>query len=164
MLKLTDTNQNLPSRSPDGSDIAIPNFYQLDDFDRILLKHIAEYPDLKMTQISKILNAPVNMIRNRKNRPCFKLALEKLTQTTEKDLAEAAKKAARKLIELIDHDNPAIALAAVKIALTRQLNTMPESTKERIIAFKTTIEADGNLLQEIVKEEISGHIIQVAND
>jgi len=81
-------------------------------------------------------------------------------ETTDTHLERAANRAARKLIELIDHPNPMIALAAVKIALTRHLEQLP-TMQERIVAYKTTVDPDGKLLQEIVKEEIKTNIINV---
>lgn len=139
---------------------SIEYYLELDDFDRLMIKMIASYPDIKSTKLAKIFNVTESFIRLRRKKPAFRLALQKIMSTTDSLLEEAAQKAARKLIELIDHENPAISLAAVKIALTRHLNSLPDTVKDRIIAYKTSITPDGTLLQEIVKEEISGHIIK----
>lgn len=161
MSNLPHETQKLPCRfDTNGNEDIIGNYIELDDFDRLLLKMLASYPDIKSTKLAKIFNTSESFIRIRRKKPAFRLALQRLLATTNSLLEEAAQKAAHKLIELIDHENPAISLAAVKIALTRHLATLPDSVRERIVAYKTTITSDGNLLQEIVKEEISGHIIK----
>jgi|GEM_PF-6802925 hypothetical protein len=160
---------NLPQKTSEQSrrfeptasnENSIEYYLELDDFDRLMIKMIASYPDIKSTKLAKIFNTTESFIRLRRKKPAFRLALQKILATTDSLLEEAAQKAARKLIELIDHENPAISLAAVKIALTRHLNSLPDTIKDRIIAYKTSITPDGTLLQEIVKEEISGHIIK----
>lgn len=161
MSNIPHETQKLPCRfEANGNEDVIGNYIELDDFDRLLLKMLASYPDIKSTKLAKIFNTSESFIRIRRKKPAFRLALQRLMATTNSLLEEAAQKAARKLIELIDHENPAISLAAVKIALTRHLATLPDSVRERIVAYKTIITSDGNLLQEIVKEEIQGHIVK----
>lgn len=161
MSNIPQETQKLPCRfETNGNEDIIGNYIELDDFDRLLLKMLASYPDIKSTKLAKIFNTSESFIRIRRKKPAFRLALQRLMATTNSLLEEAAQKAARKLIELIDHENPAISLAAVKIALTRHLATLPDSVRERIVAYKTIITSDGNLLQEIVKEEIQGHIVK----
>lgn len=133
----------------------------LDHLDRVLLKYSVEYPSLDAVKLSKILNVGVKVIRNRRSEPLFQLELQRLSRTTDSLLEEAAKKATLRLIELIDSSDPEIALAACKLALTRKMQELPENTQRRIIAYQTSISPDGTLLQEIVQEELSGHIIDV---
>ena len=133
----------------------------LDHLDRVLLKYTIEYPNLDATKLSKILNIGVKVIRERRKEPIFQLELQKLSRTTDALLEEAAKKAVLRLIELIDSPNQEIALSACKLALTRKMQELPENTQRRIIAYQTSISPDGTLLQEIVTEELKGHIIDV---
>lgn len=133
----------------------------LDHLDRVLLKYTVEYPNLDAVKLSKILNVGVKVIRNRRSEPLFQLELQRLSRTTDSLLEEAAKKATLRLIELIDSRDPEIALAACKLALTRKMQELPENTQRRIIAYQTSISPDGTLLQEIVQEELSGHIIDI---
>jgi len=133
----------------------------LDNLDRVLLKYSVEYPSLDAVKLSKMLNIGVKVIRSRRGDPLFQLELQRLSRTTDSLLEEAAKKATLKLIELIDSSDPDIALAACKLALTRKMQELPENTQRRIIAYQTSISPDGTLLQEIVQEELSGHIIDV---
>lgn len=161
MTKTPRQSQNDSRLSiPESDENSIEHYLELDDFDRLMLKLIAAHPDIKSTKLAKIFNVSECFVRLRRKKPAFRLAAQKLLKTTDALLHDAAIKAAHKLIELIDHENPAISLAAVKIALTRHLNTLPDTVKDRIIAYKTSITPDGNLLQEIVKEEIAGHIIR----
>jgi len=132
----------------------------LDECDRLLLKYIEAYPSITSKEIAKILGFTYSFVNLRRSRPAFKFALQMAQETTDTHLERAANRAARKLIELIDHPNPMIALAAVKIALTRHLEQLP-TMQERIVAYKTTVDPDGKLLQEIVKEEIKTNIINV---
>jgi hypothetical protein len=128
-----------------------------------MLKYSEAYPKMTTKELAKVLGFPYSFVRDRRLRPPFKFALQMALETTDTHLERAANKAARRLIELIDHPNPAISLAAVKIALTRYLENMP-SMEDKIVAYRSTIDPDGKLLQEIVKEEIRGHIIDATKD
>jgi hypothetical protein len=129
----------------------------------LILKHCEIDPSISSKALSKIIGISYNSVNNKRKRPAFRLALQKLQETTDYHLDKAAHKAAMKLIEMIDHPNPAIALAAVKIALTRHLDKMPDIS-DRVYAYKTTIDVDGKLLQEIVKEELKSSIIDVESE
>jgi hypothetical protein len=129
----------------------------------LILKYIECYPNIASRELAKILGFTYGFVRERRRRPALRFALQMALETTDTHLERAANKAARRLIELIDHPNPAISLAAVKIALTRYLENMP-SMEDKIVAYRSTIDPDGKLLQEIVKEEIRGHIIDATKD
>ena len=133
----------------------------LDHLDRVLLKYTVEYPSLDATKLAKILNIGVKVVRERRKDPLFQLELQKLSRTTDALLEDAAKKAVLRLVALIDSPDEEVALAACKLALTRKMNELPENTQRRIVAYQTSISPDGTLLQEIVTEELNGHIIDV---
>lgn len=130
------------------------NLLELNQTDRLLLKYLVTYPEMKSSKLAKILGMNEGYIRNRVKRPVFKFAMQKLMGTTDQLMSEAAKKAAYRLLELIDHPDPDIALRAIRIALTKYLNQISDVTMDRILIYKSTIAPDGNLLQTIVKGEI----------
>lgn len=132
---------------------SIQALLELDSTDRLLLKYFLTYPEMKSSKLARILDCPEWYIRNRRKKPAFQLALQKLNGTTDSLMAEAAKKAAHRLIELIDHRDPIIALAAIKLALTKYINQISDATMDRILVYKTTIAPDGQLLQSIIKSE-----------
>jgi hypothetical protein len=142
-------------------DSLLSGLLDLDDTDRIILQYILEYPGIKMAKIARILGTRENFIRHRVKKPAFRFALQKIQSTTEDLMVTAAKKAAIKLMELIEHPNPMISLGAVKIALARFVNKTQEPTEEEIIKYKTTIESDGSLLQNVILRELGDKIIDI---
>ena len=132
----------------------ITHLLELNETDRLLLKYFIAYPKFKATHLARILDLNESYVRNRVKRPPFKLALQKLQGTTDSLMHEAAKKAAYRLIELIDHPDPDIALRAIRIALAKYINQISDATFDRILIFKSTIAPDGNLLQSIVRNEL----------
>lgn len=153
-----DNRQALPANPRFDQFVAAK---QLDHLDRVLLKYSVEHPQLDAVKLSKITGIGVKMIRTRRSEPLFQLELQKLSRTTDTLLEEAAKKATLRIIDLIEHQDPEIAIAACKLALTRKMHELPENTQRRVIAYQTSISPDGALLQDIVYEEIKGHIIDV---
>jgi hypothetical protein len=152
-------NNNVTAYIQDD-DSLLSSMLDLDNVDRMILQLLLEYPGIKMNRIAKMLGTRENFIRNRAKKPAFKFALQKLQSSTEDLMLTAAKKAAIKLIELIDHPNPLICLGAVKIALARFLKSQ-EPTDEEAIEYKTTIESDGSLLQNVIRRELKENIIDI---
>ncbi len=152
-------NSVTAGKTPD--ELSLQAMLDLDTVDRLLLKYIITYPDIKSSKIARIIGVEENYVRNRRKKPAFQLAIQKLQETTDDLMCEAARKAAFRLIELIDHENPVIALAAIKLALTKYINQISDATMDRILVYKTTIAPDGNLLQSIVKGEIDSNTIDV---
>lgn len=148
--------ENLPEviSESQSEDRQIEGMLELDHVDRLILKYIIAYPDIKSPKLGKIIGVSENTIRHRRNKPSFQMALLKLSGTTDSLMTEAAKKAAFRLIELIDHPNPMVALGAIKIALAKYINQISDATMDKILVYKTTIAPDGNLLQDIVKGEL----------
>lgn len=157
----SNTSVELVNAGENLDDASIQSLLDLDNVDRLLLKYTITYPDLKSSKLAKLLNVGEQYIRNRRKRPAFQLAVRKLQGTTDDLMAEAAKKAAHRLIDLIDHPNPLIALGAIKIALQKYISQISDATMDRILIYRTTIAPDGNLLQAIVKGEISENVIDV---
>jgi hypothetical protein len=132
----------------------IKYLYELDDIDRNIIKYLTIYPEMTATTLGQILNLNAQTIRNHRNKPVVRYAMQIQQQTTDEILEECAKKAGRRLLELIADNNPLIALAACKLALTKQMKTPTDVQDTAAIVYRTTFAPDGSLVQDIVREEI----------
>jgi hypothetical protein len=132
----------------------IKYLYELDDIDRNIIKYLSIYPEMTAATLGKILNLNPQTIRNHRNKPVVRYAMQIQQQTTDKILEDCAKKAGLRLLELISDENPVIALAACKLALTKAMKAPSDVQDQAAIIFRTTFAPDGSLVQDIVKEEI----------
>jgi len=146
---------------PNLNESLISSLLDLDDVDRIILKHLVEYPALTSAKLARMMGVRENFIRHRKKKPAFQLALQKIYSTTDELLVIAAKKAAIRLLDLITDPDPKIALGAIKIALTRALNKPDLSDEDLITGYETNIELDGSLIQNVITKENYQKIIDV---
>jgi len=127
--------------------------YELDYVDRTLIKYLIQFPAITQRELGTIVNLTYQAVSVRVNKPAFKAAINDVTGTTEDNLKEAARRASRRLKKLVDHDDPEIAAPFVKMALANHLTQKIDMTVQPVIRYKTTVEADGSLLQEIMDED-----------
>lgn len=149
-----DTNSIGESILIKNSDNKIKYLYELDDIDRNIIKYLSIYPEMTSTTLGQILNLNSQTIRNHRNKPAVKYAMQIQQQTTDEILEKCAKKAGERLIELIADPNPLIALAACKLALTKQMKAPADVQDQAAVIYRTTFAPDGALVQDIVKEEL----------
>lgn len=132
--------------------------HELDDVDRKIIKMLL---GAKVTptneQIGEALGYSRNQIQIRRTREIFVEAMRELEMSTEDHLKEAAARAARRVKKLVDHDDPKIAEPFVKMALHKQLSktTVDVNLAQKTI-YRSTVQVDGTLLQEVLQEELDG--------
>lgn len=129
--------------------------YELDEIDRNIIKYLSIYPEMTSTTLGQILNLNSQTIRNHRNKPAVRYAMQIQQRTTDEILDQCARKAGERLLELIDDQNPLVALAACKLALTKVLKAPDDVQQAAAIIYRTTFAPDGSLVQDIVKEELS---------
>jgi len=140
--------------TPKNNENKIKYLYELDDIDRQIIKYLSIYPEMTSATLGQILNLNSQTVRNHRNKPAVRYAMQIQLQTTDEILEECAKKAGKRLLELIADPNPLVALAACKLALTKQMKTPADVSDHAAIVYRTTFAPDGSLVQDIVKEEL----------
>jgi hypothetical protein len=129
--------------------------YELDGVDRIMLKQLVQYPNTTQVELGQLVSLTKQAVNARVNKPAFKAALNDVLGSTEEHLKEAARRAARRLKKLVDHDDPEIAAPFVKMALANHLTQKVDLTLQPVVRYKTTVEVDGTLLQQVIDEDKS---------
>jgi hypothetical protein len=129
--------------------------WDLDGIDSVILKHLVKYPSSSNQDLGDLVGLTERAIRARRAKPEFDRAYKELTATTEAHLKEAARRAASRLKRLVDDEDKDIALAAIKMALSPYINKAQiDMTVTPRTVYRTSIQVDGSLLQEVVAEEI----------
>lgn len=144
---------NIPENEKKRCDDEALKKTDLDDTDRRILRYLLEYPKISQREIGEWLHISQYAVSNRMNQPRFRKALIEFTCSTEDLLTRAANEAARRLIKLCVSSDDQNAVNAVRIALNRYLKSEVEMTVQPVVVYKSTIQADGSLIQEILKEE-----------
>lgn len=126
---------------------------KIDPIDRLLILHLVDHPSATNAELGQLVNMTRQGIHLRRNKPVFREYLIELLGSTESHLKEAAARAAIRLGKLIHSDDETVATQASKIALTNHLTQKIDMTIQPVIRYKTTVEADGSLLQEIMDED-----------
>lgn len=133
--------------------------YELDLVDKQILKLKSIDPHLSCREIGEKIGIHWSVIAYRLRKPRFKQVWDSIMETTQQAMERNARRAAQRLYDLINHKNERIALDAIKIALspwmnqfTHQVNVQPSVT------YKTTVQADSTLLQEVIEAEIVGSL------
>ena len=122
--------------------------YELDKLDRAVLLHIASYPNDKQPQIAARFGISRIQLSKRMMRPVFKRAILELYKPAMEVLQETQKEAAKKIRELIRHEDPKIALEAARLALTPLLTQRVEVTQRQEVVYRTQIGEGGQIIQE----------------
>lgn len=91
--------------------------YELNDTDKTVFKLQLEYPELTQKQLSKLVNLTESQLSRIVNKPAYEKAKEEFDKSWIEILLKGKHKASRKMLELIDNDNPRIALDASKAIL-----------------------------------------------
>lgn len=148
-----------PKKAKEVEKFNIGSLYDLDHVDQALLRHLIKYPDARYIELIEISKLTENAIRARRNKPEFRRAWSEITATTAEHLKEAARRAAVRLKKLVDDDDKQVALKAVGMALGPYINkSQVDINMAPRLIFKTTVQADGGLLQEVIAEELGAAI------
>ncbi len=128
---------------------------QLDVVDKQILKLKSIDPRLDCRTIGKRVGMHHASIAARLKKPALMLALDKLNHTTADIMRENARKAAMRLSKLLESPNERTVLEAAKLCLAPILNqhTHTVNTTEATI-YKTTVQPDSSLLQQVIEAEI----------
>ncbi len=127
-----------------------PSDFEIDDIDKSILKFMVDHPSMTIKAIAEQLSVSVNTVSRRMKKPGFIKARKDILATTEDLMVRAQKLAARRLLSLINHHEPKIALEAMKLALGPLNNRKQIETKSEVI-FQTRIGSQGQLMQEVVE-------------
>lgn len=126
----------------------------LDIIDKEILKMKSLDPLLTTRQIAIKLGVHQATIAYRLKKPRFRQVWDSIMETTTQAMERNARRAARRLMELIDHKNPRIALDAIKLALSPWINQYSHQVSiAPTVTYQTTVEADGTLLQQVIEAE-----------
>lgn len=131
--------------------------WELDSIDNLLLKHLIKYPAATNQSLGDLVGLGERAIRARRSKPEFERAFMELTASTQTHLKEAARRAASRLKRLVDDDDKDIAMQAMKLALSNHLGNKQQVdvTLAPKIVYRTSVQVDGSLLQEVVEAEVA---------
>jgi len=133
----------------------IADSYELNALDRRIVQLLAQYPDITNADIAREVNLTPQTVVKRRRKPAMQAALADLTKTTEAHLREAAQLAARRLKALVLLAEPSEAEPFIKMALANHINSSKVQVDlAQSVHYKTTVQADGTLLRQIVEEEL----------
>ena len=125
--------------------------FEIDEKDRRILQILVDHPDMSNQAMSKLgISMSPATIGRRRAKPAFIKAYKDLMSTTDDLMKRAAKMAARRLLTMIKDPDKKIALEAMKMALSAQMNKHTVDIKEEII-FQTRIGTQGQLMQEVIE-------------
>lgn len=153
----SDSNNN-----EDGGRADPVGWYELDNVDREIIKHLVRFPALTLVELGKLCGVTDRVVRYRKKKPAFKKALQELTGTTDFHLKEGAREAAMAVRKLLQEKDPSVRLGAAKILLGPYVN-QPQvlvNNQPTLKIYETTITPDGNLLQSVIEGELDGGTIE----
>jgi hypothetical protein len=130
--------------------------FELDDIDQKILKLKVQYPDMKKKDIADYLKMHPTTIGIRMKKPAYLKALSEFNKTTGEWILDLGRHMFRRLKTLINDPDKSVALQALKIAAPLVMNHDHSGSvvREERITFRTTVQADGSLLQEAIKEEM----------
>jgi hypothetical protein len=128
--------------------------YNLDPVDAQILKLMIQFPLISTEDIAATVNIPLEEARKRRAKKALRAKYAEITSSTEEHLRVAAKRAAYKLSQLVQHEDPDVALAAIKIALAPYINRAEVNVNMKsAVIFKSTVSPDGSLIQEVYEEQ-----------
>lgn len=132
--------------------------YELDVVDKQILTLLTNDPFLTLTQLGKRCGMTPSTVSRRMKKPGFRRAYDNLNRTTQEIMEQNARRAARRLGQLIGHEDEKVALKAIEMALGTnhnriQVNTMV--TPQAAVIYRTTVEPDGALIQSVIDGELS---------
>ena len=128
--------------------------YNLDPVDAQILKLMIQFPLISTEDIAATVNIPLDEARKRRAKKALRAKYAEITSSTEEHLRVAAKRAAYKLSQLVQHEDPDVALAAIKIALAPYINRAEVNVNMKsAVIFKSTVSPDGSLIQEVYEEQ-----------
>lgn len=144
----------------------ITELYELDDFDKKLLRMHNRFPDAPKAELAAYFNVNVTTIDERMNKPVYKAAFRDYNSSHQDLYDQALKKALRVCINLMDSSDPYVKLKSADtvfkltktdISLT-QVNVQ-QNTKR---VFRTTVQDDGTLLGMVMDEELNKETIDAS--
>jgi hypothetical protein len=113
-----------------------------------------QFPLISTEDIAATVNIPLDEARKRRAKKALRAKYAEITSSTEEHLRVAAKRAAYKLSQLVQHEDPDVALAAIKIALAPYINRAEVNVNMKsAVIFKSTVSPDGSLIQEVYEEQ-----------
>lgn len=124
--------------------------YEIDALDRLMLSHLVKFPKTTLNELAELTGLTKNAVHSRKKKPAFQAAWSDLMGTTNTHLEEAARRAARRLKKLVDHEDPKTAEPFIKMALSNHLGQKLDVTIQPTVTYKTTVQPDGSLIQEVL--------------
>lgn len=134
--------------------------YELNSIDQQILKMEVQYPNIKQKDIAAAVKLTPAAVSQRRKKPAYRKALAEFNRTTGEWILDLGRHMFRRLRTLINDKDKDVALQAIKI--TAQLIMQQEQSqsvgaviREERITFRTTVQADGSLLQEAIKEEMA---------
>lgn len=128
--------------------------WRIDELDRVIIKHLVEYPNTTQKELAKVANLSMSGIRHRINRPAFKKAMEDLHAKTEEIFLKAQTLAARRLMKLIQSDDDTIALRACNMALQPMINKATIDVNQSIEkVYRVRFGEQGQMFQEVLEAE-----------
>lgn len=147
-----------PQTSADPIDVEeITKLYELDALDQSILQMITKFPRMSMNHLAIMFGTQKQKIELRMKRPAFEHAARQVRATTAEIYMKAADEGARRLLKLVDHKDPNIALKAITIA-TNVFGTLrqveAEKNKPNIVIRTTVNEGDGTLVQKVMEAEL----------
>lgn len=129
-----------------------PPKYKLDEIDRILVKHLIQFPAISQSELGKIVGMTRAGVAFRMKRPAFTKAMNDQLMTTPFLLKSGQEIALRRLIQIIQSGDAKLAIEAAKILLYplvsgRTLDGKDELVKQGIV-FQSRIGASGAVMRE----------------
>ena len=118
---------------------------------------LANDPFLNLTELGRRCGMTPSTVSRRMKKPGFRLSYDLLNRTTQQIMEQNARRAARRLGQLIGHKDEKVALKAIEMALGTNHNRIQVNTvvgAQPALIYKTTVEADGSLIQSVMEAEL----------
>lgn len=131
--------------------------YELDVVDKQILTLLTNDPFLTLTQLGKRCGMTASTVSRRMKKPGFRRAYDNLNRTTQEIMEQNARRAARRLGQLIGHEDEKVALKAIEMTLGTNHNRIQVNTvvgPQPAVIYRTTVQADGSLMQSVIDGEL----------
>lgn len=144
---------------------ALSDDLELDIVDKEILRLKSLDPFLDVRTIATKLGVHHATIAYRLKKPKFRKVWDQIMETTAEAMERNARRAAQRLFDLINHKNERIALDAIKLALAPYINQFTHTVAASpVVTYRTTVQADSSLLQEVIEGEVVTELPPVEKD
>ena len=124
--------------------------YRLDEKDDFILRHLIQYPNTKVKELSEILNLGHEAISNRIKKPAFQKALKDIKADAWDLVKRSQEKALRRLMKIIETGKDKDAIDASRIVLNPMFQQFNERTAKDIkeVIYATRFGEGGQMIAE----------------